>query len=231
MKKNVGPNKIEFYLDPSTYHEELYLNNFFKNEEDYYINLLSSYNDPIVFDVGSNIGYFTCLFKSSGSKEVHSFEPVLYPYQISKERLNGIDGLYFNNFALHDKIGSGEMYISKKHNQGSTFSKKIVGKFKKVFAIDDEPLSTVIVNTSTLDKYCVLNNIQSIDLLKLDTEGTEYNILKGSMQMITRNRIKNIIYESYDQIIQIEKMLTSFGYEIHKIENLTTPMFHAKLKS
>lgn len=231
MKKLVGPNKIEFHLDPSVYHEDLYLNDFFKSEEDYYANLLSSYNEPIVFDVGSNIGYFTCLFKSCGSREVHSFEPILHPYQTSNERLTGMDGIYLNNFALYSRIGSSEMYISKKHNQGSTFSKKIVNKFKKVFKTNDEPLLTTTVSTNTLDNYCSSNNIQIIDLLKVDTEGTEYNILKGSIKMLKGNKIKNIIYESYYQITQIEKMLTSFGYEIHKIENLTTPMFHAKLKS
>lgn len=232
MIKLVGPLKIGFELDPNVHHEELYLTNFFQNEEEYYTNLLGSYNDPIVFDVGSNVGYFTCLFKSCGSKEVHSFEPIEEPYTQSKKKLSGISGIYLNNFALlHKKLNSKEIFLSKKHNQGSTFSKRIVNKFKKVFDNGTGGYDITTVNTDTIDNYCKEKRISKIDLLKLDTEGTEYNILQGSYLMIKSRSINNIIYESYNQTKEIERLLNHYGYVIHKIDNLTTPMYHAKLKS
>jgi FkbM family methyltransferase len=229
--KKVGPLNIDFLLNPEVYHEELYLNDFFKNEEAFYTNLIGKYENPIVFDVGSNIGYFTCLFKSCGSKEVHSFEPVEGPFQMSKDRLTGLIGVYLNNFALYEsKKGLKDMYISKKHNQGSTLSKRIVNKFKGVFKYESDEILITKVNTDTLDNYCVKHKVNKIHLLKLDTEGTEYNILKGSKRMISNGLIENIVYESYNQTSRISSLLENYGYEIVKIDNLTTPMFHAKLK-
>jgi len=230
MEKLIGPSKIPFSLNRDIKHENLYFEGFFEKEEKYYVDILSQYDNPISFDVGSNIGYFSCLFKSAGSSQVHSFEPIEEPYQKSIDNLGDLvnSGITLNKVALYDKIMKAKkIYLSVLHNQGSTISQKILKKFKSVFKTDENSINHTYVQTTTLDNYCWTNNIRKIHLLKIDTEGTEYEILKGAKKVLENGYIDNIVYESYDPA-SIEKLLLSYGYNIKSIDCTQIPMFHAK---
>jgi len=43
--------------------------------------------------------------------------------------------------------------------------------------------------------YCTDNNTSTVDILKIDVEGHEYNVLDGATKMIQNHAIKNIIFE------------------------------------
>lgn len=231
MQKLIGPSEIPFHLDIEIMHENLYATDFYQEEEDYYTKLLLSYTNPIAFDVGSNIGYFSCLFKSAGCKQVHCFEPINEPYEKSIKNLSQfIDrSIIVNKIALYNRImKQKKMFVSVSHNQGSTISKDIVSKFKNVFKPNkSDKLKDVIISTNTLDNYCKVNNVSKIHLLKIDTEGTELHVLLGGLKMIKNKKIENIIYESYIPE-EIYKFLTSNDYSIQEIKGLKQPMFHAK---
>lgn len=71
----------------------------------------------------------------------------------------------------------------------------------------------ITVKTITLEKLLDQNNIKSIDLLSLDTEGYELNILKG----LNLNKYKPtfIIIEIYNyQYIEILKVLEEYNYSL-----------------
>ena len=51
------------------------------------------------------------------------------------------------------------------------------------------------VSTITLDSFVKKNKIKSIDLLKIDIEGSEYELLKGAKNMLKRGKIKIILVE------------------------------------
>ena len=62
-------------------------------------------------------------------------------------------------------------------------------------------LKKKIVKTITLDKYLNENKIKNIDLIKIDTEGHEFEILKGLKENI--KNVKTIIFEHhYDNMIK-----------------------------
>ncbi len=72
------------------------------------------------------------------------------------------------------------------------------------------------VKTSTLDNYVKMNNEQSIDLIKMDTEGTENLILEKSAYVLST--IKPIIIcETLFNTIEpeLERIMSSFGYEFY----------------
>ena len=72
----------------------------------------------------------------------------------------------------------------------------------------------------TFDDFCKKYKIKSIDLLKIDTEGYEYYILKGAIKNL--KKVKIILLEHhYDSSIikgykfrQIIKILKGLGFEI-----------------
>ena len=52
-------------------------------------------------------------------------------------------------------------------------------KILNLFNIEKEFIKPIKVKTLTLSKFIQENNINDIDILKIDTEGYEYNVLKG----------------------------------------------------
>ncbi len=50
-----------------------------------------------------------------------------------------------------------------------------------------------MVKTKSIDVFCRENHINHIDLLKLDTEGNEFNVLNGAKTILSENKI-NAIY-------------------------------------
>jgi hypothetical protein len=55
------------------------------------------------------------------------------------------------------------------------------------------------VSTSTLDTFVKKNNIKSIDILKVDIEGSEYEFLKGARNTLKKNKVKIILLEISDK--------------------------------
>ena len=51
------------------------------------------------------------------------------------------------------------------------------------------------VQINTLDNYVKLNNIDKINLVKIDTQGYEEKVLRGSLESIKNNIINTILTE------------------------------------
>ena len=76
------------------------------------------------------------------------------------------------------------------------------------------------IDVITFDDFCKKYKIKSVDLLKIDTEGYEYYILKGAIKNL--KKVKIILLEHhYDSSIikgykfsQIIKILRELGFEI-----------------
>ena len=65
---------------------------------------------------------------------------------------------------------------------------KLFQPFKKI-----QDYEEIEVQTQQIDNFCKLNNIERIDLLKLDTDGTEYEILLGAEKLLSEGKI-GLIY-------------------------------------
>ena len=55
------------------------------------------------------------------------------------------------------------------------------------------------IETNTIDNYCLENNIDLIDILKIDVQGSEIEVLKGASNMLKERRIKVVYTETYFQ--------------------------------
>ena len=62
--------------------------------------------------------------------------------------------------------------------------------------------SSTSVNVDTVDKFCEREHIETIDLLKIDTEGFEMEVLAGAARMIKDDRIAAIQFEFGDMFIR-----------------------------
>ena len=51
------------------------------------------------------------------------------------------------------------------------------------------------VTVETLDHYTMMNNIQHIDFMKIDTEGAERDIFRGAAKLLSTKAIQHVMFE------------------------------------
>jgi len=141
-------------------------------------------------DLGANIGFTSLLAHACGANDILAIEALPSIY----ERLRKIDGKIIKtlNVAVSEKNGSGEMFVSKTHNQGSTLSSDIVARFRHIFG---EEVDKETVETRTLDDLIK----QRFDFWKLDIEGAEFAALRSGTQILKKLPPKHIYAEIYDE--------------------------------
>ena len=85
----------------------------------------------------------------------------------------------------------------------------------------------------TLDHYCDINNINSIDFIKIDVEGAEKMIIEGGNNMFKEKKIKAGLFEIGETLKdagtteqEIATILEGFGYNIVKNLSKNDWYFH-----
>ncbi len=122
----------------------------------------------IIVDIGANVGQFKIFCKHFLKAErVYSFEPIKKTFKLLK--LNAPENNY--NYAISTKK-SLTLYVPELSLMASTHQK---GRKEKVQAI-------------TLDDFRPLKRYEHIDLLKIDTEGSEHDVILASKSIIRKCR-------------------------------------------
>lgn len=161
--------------------------------------------DDVIIDVGAFIGDTAVFFhhKLAGRCRIHSFELLdenLALLQHNLER-NGVadDCVVLNKLALADRTGD-EIVIAKGASQGST---SIFGK-----ALEGDRVQTV-----TLDDYVVSGQLDRVDFIKMDIEGSEVQALKGALHTIGHFKPKLAIclYHLWDDAFTIPPLIHASG--------------------
>jgi FkbM family methyltransferase len=180
--------------------------------------LIKHLTDPIIFDVGANIGTITIWLSKIFSKgEIYSFEAQrqIFYQLCGNIAINNLYNVNAFNLALDSKKGH---YKIKEPNY---FSNNDFG----IFSLLEEKISTtnkdLIVESTTIDEFVKLYNIKKIDLIKIDVEGMDLEVLKGSIESLETFG-PNLYIEHFDNVKSnlenIKSFLTDFHYyfEIRK---------------
>ncbi len=162
------------------------------------------------FDIGACFGVVTlCMAQSAGETgQVFSFEAE------KKNFLNLRRNLELNHFKNTKAFNKG-VYSNENGFELSVFSKEAYG-IHAVKNAYEKGEHIQKVETICLDNFCTLEGIGQIDLIKIDVEGVEPEILKGSIRLLRSHAIKKIIFEVS------ELSLNKYGYTIEKLTGLLT---------
>jgi len=130
----------------------------------------------VFVDVGANIGYFSLLAASRvGARgRVFAFEPDPDNFRLleANAELNGSAGCVTAvQAALAETAGAGRLYLSR-DNLGD----------HRVFAGDD-PRDSVPIRQYRGSEY-LAGRVDRIDLVKVDTQGSEYQVIAGLMPLL-----------------------------------------------
>ena len=173
-----------------------------------------------IIDIGANKGQTIERFKKIFSEaKIYAFEP-------TKNLAEKLDKIYMEdenvkifNKAVGDKNGKNNFFNYSNNELNSLYEIKDLN-FKSYVKTKCEVIS--------LDKFCLDNNIEKIDILKIDTQGNEKKILegakkslkKGVFQIIELEIILGEYYNIKNSFLDIEKNLIKNNYRLLATDRL-----------
>jgi len=157
--------------------------------ESHLTSLLSKKVQPgmTVLDIGANMGYYSALFASKGAY-VHAFEPNPLLQEVLRKNI------YMNSKASQTPkctvnqcvVGNQQDTIDMKFPSwitGCASVKADVSCYKKSL---DLHYQSAKVSQIKLDEYTKLNNLEKVDVIKIDVEGYEEEALRGATELLTQ---------------------------------------------
>jgi FkbM family methyltransferase len=187
----------------------------------------SSFLKPgmVAFDVGAFQGDATLLFAKAVQPggSVHAFEATEASFDRLKANCAAAQcaSVVFNHCAVCDQNGTITFNVyDSEHASWSSLADRPLEKY----GIDVKPTQIVTVPAVTIDAYCADRGIATINLLKLDVEGAEYQAMLGAENMFTSKRIACCAFEfgqtTYDMgntPSDLQQFLARVGYEIRNL--------------
>jgi FkbM family methyltransferase len=183
-------------------------------------------NFKIVFDIGTYQGSFVDEFLTLNSEiSFHCFEPSKESYQNLENKYKLSNKVKINHCAVSDYSGSATLNINSFKETNSLLEAVPINK--KIDQLTQKQ-STEIVEVISLNEYCLKNGINDIDLVKIDTQGNSFNVLKGSDSLLSSKKVKFLyieaefieIYKGEKLFSEIEILMRSFDYYIVDLFNM-----------
>lgn len=172
------------------------------NGEHHLVRMLASQSMECVFDVGANVGRWAMAVREMcPSAIIHAFEIVPQTFERLQRNTSALPSIVTNNCGLADS--QGPVMVRFFHDDPELSSMVAVPY--------DRPSENVPSCTLTGDAYCEQRGIGLIDLLKIDTEGSELLVLRGLSGMLTSGSIDVIQFE-YSRINILSKFLLKDFY-------------------
>ncbi len=146
---------------------------------------------PVIFDVGSNIGIATLFFKSFyPNAAIYSFEPDPDTFSLldSNIRENNLTSVFRTKAGLSDFDGKSMLYVPHWSNGSSSILQEKIeierGYASQCFALPESNIKEKEIDVIKCSDFIRKHNIERIDLLKIDAEGSEESIIND-----LRNRL------------------------------------------
>lgn len=180
-------------------------------------------NPEVIFDIGGNIG-ITAIYLANRfpQAKIYSFEPLPDNYKILEKNIQSYENIKAFNFGLGSKDGNFDVYLSKDPENfgGVSFYPDASG------VGNSTPFKCKI---KSMDNTLKSLDISLIDLIKIDTEGAEFDILTNLDKEILRN-VSWITGELHgNQDFELLDYLTKLGFSIGMKKEINNRlfMFHA----
>lgn len=204
IEVEINSSLIKFQTPGNVYYDQLEYN--LKTEEELIKDLLSnSQSDDVFFDIGANIGVYTCIFaRLNFQSEIFSFEPIKARRKVLKRNIS------INNI------------------NAKTFGFALFDGYETPSWIDDNGGQ---VDFRQGDRLVQKHGVKLPNILKIDVEGGELSVLRGLKETISREECRHIYCEIHkagnenkgthgltsDEIDDLYALLTDSGFDINHL--------------
>lgn len=166
--------------------------------------------DDIVVDIGANIGVFTLFAACKTRNKIYAYEPFPENFEILNRNIqaNNITNVVTMKAAATDEIGSAKLLINESSDGHRLINHSIEGELQKYIQVPTVTLQSIIDD----------NNLEHIDFLKIDCEGSEGSILTSTPKQYLK-RIRKIAMEFHDNVSplkhdDIQRLLEDIGFVV-----------------
>lgn len=154
-------------------------------------------NDTIVYDIGANIGYHALAF-SKLCRYVYAFEPNKKHLKLLRKNLEDRKNVEIFDNAISDMVGDIKI---------QDFDTDVPGNYGELY-VNQDGYDVLAIRIDDLD-------IIIPDLIKIDVEGHELQVLRGSIETI-REYNPIIFYEAHgSELAEIYDLLTEQKYHLY----------------
>jgi FkbM family methyltransferase len=145
--------------------------------------LLASTPDPVVYDVGANLGYYS-VRSAQTARAVYSFEPVAATFGALERNVvrNDLDNVTAVRLGLSATKSVGAMNLYSSSGNNSLWRRTLP---------PGHPLAHVgqeLVELFPLDVLVGERGLEAPSLLKVDVEGAELDVLRGARRTLREHR-------------------------------------------
>jgi len=167
----------------------------------------------VVVDVGASIGIFTLVAgHANPSGSVIAVEPsAAFDRLVVNVRANGLGNVTALRVAAGSDVGEAQLYSGAVADPRLALSILASSSLRREYV--DDLAASHPVRVVDLERLLREQGVQRVDLLKLDTEGTEVDVLEGMRATIERDR-PTIVCEVLDRKagLALEHFLRPLGY-------------------
>ena len=129
------------------------------------------------FDVGANRGKYCLSWASNNNLKIYAFEPNKILCDSLVKRAKNFPNCEIYNYAIDSTSGDKKFYISNNDACSSLLPFDEIGAknwHTKLYTIRED-----VVQSIRLDNFMEKNSIKKIDFLKIDTQGSDFEVIKS----------------------------------------------------
>ena len=174
--------------------------------------------DPVIIEAGVYDGSDTAWFAEKfPDGEIYGFEPLDIPFNMARNRLSGYDNVTLCKYALGPKTGDGVMHECD-WRSGSSSLRKPTGTLTVHPTV--KWIGETKVDVINLDEFCRDNNINSVDIMWLDMQGSENEVIQSSPNIVSNTKYIYSevslmeMYEGVPLIDEYKSNMNQLGFEV-----------------
>ncbi len=212
----------------------VYLNGYSDRE---HATLLNHFLKPgmTYVDVGAHLGQFTLMAaqRVGPSGHVHAFEATSDTYDLLAQSiaLNGFTWVKANHTALFDHPCVVRLNVCIR-------GKGEFNSVSKPLRPEDQVVGTEEVQAITLDDYCRQNQVEHVDLVKIDVNGPEREVIRGGREILGKPGKRMMVIEFLDldptpghiTTAGLRQEIESLGYQLFNFDPETIKLTPAPMK-
>ncbi|MDB5803040.1 MAG: FkbM family methyltransferase [Betaproteobacteria bacterium] len=177
--------------------------------------VLAAPADPVVLDIGANIGIVTLeLARAAGPRGlVHAFEAqrAMFHMLAGNVALNGLENIHCHHMAVGARAGSARIPRIDYHQRGSFGSLELnretqsdLGQQALGGEFEEAPMDTIDAM-----------NLARVDMIKIDVEGMEAEVLAGAERTIRAHRPLMYVEHLKSGAAVLGPLLHAMGYTLY----------------
>jgi FkbM family methyltransferase len=168
-----------------------------KHEEEI-IRIFSPKEGDIVVDIGAHMGRYTIpSAKSVGvsgkviAVEAHPYNFGILQHNLKLNKLTNVSAL---NRAVYSKKANLKLYLPDE-DLGYTMHHSLMTNYLSTKYNNEIERKYIEVEADTLDNLLKSSGITTVNWIKIDVEGAEYEVLKGAKEILSTNKPISILVE------------------------------------